>query len=114
MLTSVPLTKRLIFIEGKHIFVPTTEALSSSWRNGNPMEFLRGVWNSFLSKNTTTVRRFAYMSTITSIVVGVASSDNWPENKVQIVEGGVGETFVAIQFTTARATGYPFCKSIAW
>ena len=51
------------------------------------------------------IEKFAYMSTITSIAVDVASSDRPSDQVVEIIEGGVGHTFVALQFSTARTAG---------
>ena len=70
-----------------------------------------GCFNAFKKRlpalnfdpEVTHIEKFAFMSTITSLVVETTGSVD--DARVDVIEGGIGETFLSLKFSTLRTTG---------
>ena len=70
-----------------------------------------GCFNAFkkrlpalnLDPEVTHIEKFAFMSTITSLVVETTGSVD--DARVDVIEGGIGETFLSLKFSVLRTTG---------
>ena len=72
-----------------------------------------GCFNAFKKRlpalnfdpEVTHIEKFAFMSTITSLVVETTGSVDDDGVGVDVIDGGIGETFLSLKFSTLRTTG---------